>query len=157
MVKFPFPGSLTSTFLVLRRRPPAGNLKSHGARPDHQIISIIKWIHTSRLSISDLPASPDAREHAALSLPLSLTLSLPLSHTLSHPITHTLSHYSLSLSLLLSLSLNNLACRGGVRLPHASRHPLVANPSPSPPACGRRPHHQHPAGRIPLPTITGVP
>ena len=37
------------------RREPAiqGNSNSHGARPDHQIISMIKWIRTSKLSIKN--------------------------------------------------------------------------------------------------------
>jgi hypothetical protein len=33
------------------RLPGKGNLDSHGARPVHQIISMIKWIRTSRFSI----------------------------------------------------------------------------------------------------------
>ena len=33
------------------RLPGKGNSNSHGARPVHQIISMIKWIRTSRLSI----------------------------------------------------------------------------------------------------------
>jgi len=33
------------------RLPGTGNSNSHGARPVHQIISMIKWIRTSRLSI----------------------------------------------------------------------------------------------------------
>ena len=33
------------------RLPLKGNSTSHGARPVHQIISMIKWIRTSRLSI----------------------------------------------------------------------------------------------------------
>ena len=34
------------------RLPGKGNSISHGARPVHQIISIIKWIQTSRLSMT---------------------------------------------------------------------------------------------------------
>ena len=34
------------------RLPGKGNSNSHGARPVHQIISMIKWIRTSRLSIN---------------------------------------------------------------------------------------------------------
>jgi len=30
-----------------------GNLNSHGARPVHQTITMIKWIRTSRLSIKN--------------------------------------------------------------------------------------------------------
>ena len=33
------------------RLPGKGNSNSHGARPVHLIISMIKWIRTSRLSI----------------------------------------------------------------------------------------------------------
>jgi len=33
------------------RLPGKGNLNSHGARPVHLIITMIKWIRTSRLSI----------------------------------------------------------------------------------------------------------
>jgi hypothetical protein len=32
------------------RLPGKGELNSHGARPVHQIISMIEWIRTSRLS-----------------------------------------------------------------------------------------------------------
>ena len=35
------------------RLPGKGNLNSHGARPVHQIISIIKWIRISRLSMKN--------------------------------------------------------------------------------------------------------
>jgi len=35
------------------RLPRKGNTNSHGARPVHQIISMIKWIRTSRLSIKN--------------------------------------------------------------------------------------------------------
>ena len=34
------------------RLPGKGNSNSHGARPVHLIITIIKWIQTSRLSIT---------------------------------------------------------------------------------------------------------
>ena len=33
------------------RLPGKGNSNSHGARPVHQIISMMKWISTSRLAI----------------------------------------------------------------------------------------------------------
>ena len=43
------------------RLPGKGNSKSHGARPAHLIITMIKWIRTSRLSIkislSGIPAT----------------------------------------------------------------------------------------------------
>jgi len=35
------------------RAPGKGNSNSHGARPVHQIITMIKWIRTSRLSIKN--------------------------------------------------------------------------------------------------------
>ena len=37
--------------------PPKGNSNSHGARPVHLIITMIKWIRTSRLSIKNSLAS----------------------------------------------------------------------------------------------------
>ena len=41
------------------RLPRQGNSNSHGARPVHLIISMIKWIRTSRLSIKNsLPGVP---------------------------------------------------------------------------------------------------
>jgi len=36
------------------RLPGKGDSNSHGARPDHLIITMIKWIRTSRLSIKTL-------------------------------------------------------------------------------------------------------
>ena len=38
---------------VYIRLPGTGNSNSHGTRPVHQIISMIKWIRTSRLSIKN--------------------------------------------------------------------------------------------------------
>jgi len=35
------------------RLPEKGNSNSHGARPVHLIITMIKWIRTSRLSIKN--------------------------------------------------------------------------------------------------------
>jgi len=35
------------------RLPGKGNSNSHGARPDHLIITMIKWIRTSRLSVKN--------------------------------------------------------------------------------------------------------
>jgi len=40
----------TSTPKVVVRLPGKGNSNTHGARPVHQISSMIKWIRTSRLS-----------------------------------------------------------------------------------------------------------
>ena len=37
---------------VDRRLPGKGISNSHGARPVHQIVSMIRWIRTSRLSIN---------------------------------------------------------------------------------------------------------
>ena len=51
------------------RLPGKGNSSSHGARPVHQIILMIKWIRTSRLSIklslsSTLTVEEEARAEA---------------------------------------------------------------------------------------------
>ena len=44
-----------------------GNSNSHGARPVHQIISMMKRIRTSRLSIEkSLCADPEGRQYVAL-------------------------------------------------------------------------------------------
>ena len=43
-------GSQWGTRKVDVRLPGKGNSNSYGARPVHQIISMIKWIRTSRLS-----------------------------------------------------------------------------------------------------------
>jgi len=41
------------------RLPGKGNSNSHGARPVHLIITMIKWIRTSRLSIKNsISSSP---------------------------------------------------------------------------------------------------
>ena len=42
-----------STRKVDVRLPGKGNSNSHGARPIHLIIAMIKWIRTSRLSIKN--------------------------------------------------------------------------------------------------------
>ena len=56
------PGSLPNysqvVMLVVARKvdvrlPGKGNSTSHGARPVHLIITMIKWIRTSRLSIKN--------------------------------------------------------------------------------------------------------
>ena len=41
--------------------PGQGNSNSHGARPVHQIISVIEWIRTSRLSIKNSESGVEAR------------------------------------------------------------------------------------------------
>ena len=40
------------------RLPGKGNSNSHGVRPIHQIITIIMWIQTSRLSIKNSLSPP---------------------------------------------------------------------------------------------------
>ena len=71
-----FAGERTSCFEGVRvtitrkvdiRLPGKGNSNPHGTRPVHQIISLIKWIRTSSLSIKnslsvDLPDTTDATE-----------------------------------------------------------------------------------------------
>jgi len=44
------------------RLPGKGNSNSHGARPVHLIISMIKWIRTSRFSIKNSLSTPAAQE-----------------------------------------------------------------------------------------------
>ena len=44
-------GVFSGSRMVDVRLPGKGNLNSHGARPVHLIITMIKWIRTSRLSI----------------------------------------------------------------------------------------------------------
>ena len=56
-----------------------GNLNSHGARPVHLIITMIKWIRTSRLSMKNsLSQPPCTLTSSSSSLLLS---SLELSDT----------------------------------------------------------------------------
>ena len=76
--------------------------KGHGARPVHRIITMIKWIRTSRLSIKN--SLSDAEE-------VALAHGLPgwaLKDTiLTHPLSHFLSlSVCLSVCLCLSLSLS---------------------------------------------------
>jgi len=40
------------------RLPGKGNSNSHGARPVHLVITMIKWIRTSRLSIKNCLSGP---------------------------------------------------------------------------------------------------
>ena len=47
-------GCKPGTWKVDVRLPGKGNSNSHGARPVHQIVSMMKWIRTSRLSIKRL-------------------------------------------------------------------------------------------------------
>ena len=65
------------------RLPEQGNSDSDGARPVHLIISMIKWIWTSRLSIkSSLPAVPELVDHVIIGHDDALGHSAqqPLSH-----------------------------------------------------------------------------
>jgi len=51
------------------RLPGHGNSNSHGARPVHLIITMIKWIRTSRLSIKKSAASPSSSSYSSLQAP----------------------------------------------------------------------------------------
>ena len=51
------------------RLPGKGNSNSHGAGPVHQIISMIKWIRTSRLSIKNY-LSLDRQHRGAAPVPV---------------------------------------------------------------------------------------
>jgi len=48
---------------------PKGNANSHGARPVHLIITMVKWIRTSRLSIKN--SLSDGKELSLMALSLS--------------------------------------------------------------------------------------
>ena len=65
-----FPASIpklsTHTMKVDVRLPGKGNSNSHGARPVYIIISMIKWIRTSRLSIKNSLSQPAQAYPAAL-------------------------------------------------------------------------------------------
>ena len=79
------------------RLPGKGNSNSHGARPVHQIISMIKWIRTSRLSIKNsvsggrwseaqqTSATPAAVERAIAQAQASGTLNLTSRNLLEVP------------------------------------------------------------------------
>ena len=94
------------------RLPGKGISNSHGARPVHLIITMIKWFRTSRLSIKNslspwqetggasrrhpghhpvCPDQPPIPRRAGANPPLCLSspLSLPLSLTHTHTHTHT--------------------------------------------------------------------
>jgi len=45
--------TLQAFWTVDVRLPGKGNSNSHGARPVHQIISMIKWMQNSKLSIKN--------------------------------------------------------------------------------------------------------
>ena len=63
-------GVATNARKVDVRLPGKGNSNSHGARPVHRIIMMIKWIRTSRLSIKkSLSAGAAARPPAWRVLP----------------------------------------------------------------------------------------
>ena len=60
------------------RLPGKGNSNSHGARPVHLIITMIKWIRTSRLSMLSLSRDSRGRGelcHVLLQLPLHATFT----------------------------------------------------------------------------------
>ena len=113
------------------RLPEKGNSNSHGARPVYQIISMIEWIRTSRLSMKNTLSglgscgrraardrcmfctpyapTPPHPTHLSLCRFVSLCRSLPLFLSLVSP--HSPSRtqspsLSLSLSVVLSLSLS---------------------------------------------------
>ena len=46
------------------RLPGKGNLNSHGAKPVHLIITMMKWIRTSSLSIKNSLSLDHLAEHA---------------------------------------------------------------------------------------------
>jgi len=48
------------------RLPAKGNSNSHGATPVHQLISMIKWIRTSRLSIKNSIFEQDSLQLVAI-------------------------------------------------------------------------------------------
>ena len=50
-----------STWKVNVRLPGTGNSNSHGARPVHQITSMIKWIWTSKFSITHSERPPSSK------------------------------------------------------------------------------------------------
>ena len=64
------------------RLPGTGNSNSHGARPVHLIIMLIKWIRTSRLSIKN-----------SLSLELNTLLPKPKHQRPLHEISHPRQHH----------------------------------------------------------------
>ena len=94
---------------------------SHGARPVHLIITMIKWIRTSRLSINE-SLSPCQCRVERLALYLSPSLSRSLSLSLSR---------SLSLSLSLSLALSVcLSLSPSLSLTHSHTHTFLLSLSP---------------------------
>ena len=75
------------------RLPGKGDSNSHGARPVHQIISMIKWIRTSRLTMKkSLSCEPPVAQARTESGPLrAVHLSRHKWPTLSHAISGPLS------------------------------------------------------------------
>ena len=57
--------------------PGKGDLNSHGARPVHQIISLIKWTRTSRLSIKKSLSGRFAPPKLTLLLSAAILLAVP--------------------------------------------------------------------------------
>ena len=79
------------------RLPGKGNSNAYGARPVHQIISMIEWIRTSRLSMQNYVFNSD----------ISLFQSSSLSWVFNKDV-------SLRFSTQMSLS-HRTRCRGGTR------------------------------------------
>jgi len=73
---------ITHTRKVDVRLPGKGNSNSHGARPVHLIITTIKWIRTSRLSIKNSlhGREADRVEHLAVDVPVGMPTP-EISHT----------------------------------------------------------------------------
>jgi len=63
------PARRKSTRKVDVRLPGKGNSNSHGARPVHLIITMIKWIQTSRLSIQNSLSALLGQVHVLLHTP----------------------------------------------------------------------------------------
>ena len=63
-----------STRKVDVRLPGLGNSNSHGARPVHLIITMIKWIRTSRLSIKNWGCGVDLVEGGELGVEVQFSI-----------------------------------------------------------------------------------
>ena len=81
---FSNPGQLAGiTRKVDVRLPGKGNSNSHGARPVHLIITMLKWIRTSRLSTQNSLWRAEGRPGVLMSQVLQCTLFCALSVCLS--------------------------------------------------------------------------
>jgi hypothetical protein len=75
------------------RLPGKGNLNPHGARPVHLIITMIKWIRTSRLSIKNsLSGHPSVQGGCQVSKYPHHYPDPTHAHTHTHTRTHTHTH-----------------------------------------------------------------